>query len=621
MGKNALLLIIVLGLVLGLLIPIQPANSASKLRVSPTRKEVKETADKVPRSRVAVEAGRTKRTIERIKTLQGGPSKAGVKKNIDKRLKELTAKLESWNLTYQVADSQGKRGQVPEKQTLELLKESKDLLATEMLSFSDEKKLAALFKELALGINRNVGTLNTFEAAHEFERLFMDVEYRGKVLEHETATEYEFKASGLALNEVTTTDGTLKPLLTHKESKLDDNIKLPKFLVEMKEDQRLAMSWGDLDDFQKQMTIEYVVKVRQIDSVRPKIEGLVLRTRGGLEDLTTAEELDLASPLNNGRLEELEFKRRAKGLASENLRKTFLLAEVLGNLHDQAHLHSPGKTPKRILDGEPAARLAKNDWNRRGNTYLEFIALQDGFVVNTTNDDQANLILFDSLNNEDLFGINHAFWLMYKNESEKGYEEIDLLDNEYKSSFMGFRGKKTYDGDPDFGMEVRHMPLDPKKRANFVDMVQRGVLTEDYGIPYYKYKMLVSGFEKQNPGLEKNSKEYNQMIGLTIAYMHYNIPIDLAFEVAPPYLKTALTGPVKTIIRKHEEKNHAVKMLINDWTKDSFVVQGDKARSKAIMAQLTALRKIATGEDPDRVIQEFSFKSGLAELYGKSLGL
>lgn len=62
-------------------------------------------------------------------------------------------------------------------------------------------------------------------------------------------------------------------------------------------------------------------------------------------------------------------------------------------------------------------------------------------------------------------------------------------------------------------------------------------------------------------------------------------------------------------------------MLINDWTKDSFVVQGDKARSKAIMAQLTALRKIATGEDPDRVIQEFALKSGLAELYGKSLGL
>ena len=621
MRRTVFFTLTVIGLTLSQPIWVKTIALASKLRVPLKSKDAQQTSSKLPRSRVAVEAGKTKRTIERIKTLGGRTKNNRGKKDIDRRLNALTVKLESWKLTYQIAYKPGQEGIVPEKETLELLKESKDLLASELLSFSQEQKLASSFKELASGINRNLNTIITFEAAHEFERLYMDTLYRAKVLNHETATEYEFIAERAALEEITTTDGTLGPLLALREFKIDDGVKLPPFLAELSVDKRLSVKWEDLTYSQKMRTIEYVIKARTIDVSKPKIEGLVLKKKEEIDYLIKTQALDIAGPMNNGRIEELEFKRRAEGLASDNLDKTFIRAQSLKELHLQAHIHVPGKIPRRILEGNPVSRFALLDWYRRLNMYLELTALQDGFKIAKKEDKEKKLVFFDSLTHEDLFLLNKVFWLMYRKESENGSDEIDQLDNELKTSYVGFRGKKTYDGEPDFGMEIRHLPLDKKKRANFVNMVQRGVLTEDYGIPYYKYSILVSGFGKQNPGLVKNSEEYNQMIGLPVVYMHYNIPIDMAFDVAPDYLKRALTGPVRAIIREHEEKNHAVKMLINDWTKDRLVVQGDKARSRIMMAQLTALGKIALGGDPDIAIKNFAKRSGLAELYGQSLGL
>ena len=62
-------------------------------------------------------------------------------------------------------------------------------------------------------------------------------------------------------------------------------------------------------------------------------------------------------------------------------------------------------------------------------------------------------------------------------------------------------------------------------------------------------------------------------------------------------------------------------MLIHHWLDDATVLRGDKAKSKLLTAQLDALWRLRSEENPDDVIYRFVNDSNLIKLFGDSLGI
>ena len=127
--------------------------------------------------------------------------------------------------------------------------------------------------------------------------------------------------------------------------------------------------------------------------------------------------------------------------------------------------------------------------------------------------------------------------------------------------------------------------------------------------------------ETQYPQLDKNGDDYNALFAVTSASWHYNAPLDLKLDTAPDYLEAVLSDKVKTIIRRHEDKNHGIKLLTHPWQADSLVVGGKRAKSRVLKAQLEAYRKLELGIDPNVVIRTFVEKSELDMLYAESIGM
>ena len=129
------------------------------------------------------------------------------------------------------------------------------------------------------------------------------------------------------------------------------------------------------------------------------------------------------------------------------------------------------------------------------------------------------------------------------------------------------------------------------------------------------YQSMLKNLEYEYTEFERNSDEQNAVLGNAMAWEHYNISLDFKFDDAPPYLKPALNGTTRAVIRAHESKNHAIKMLIHHWLDDATVLRGDKAKSKLLTAQLVALWRLRSEENPDDVIYRFVNDSNLCLLY------
>ena len=407
---------------------------------------------------------------------------------------------------------------------------SKELLLHGELTLQQELKLSSRFMTLANILIKDDTPKNVSQALIELEGMAKDAEYREKLPLHQTATEIEFPVTPKSLELLVTDDGTLKPLLGDKKSNSHNENKLPEFLLKIPPKERTIQKWEDLDVEQRASVIDYTVNSRNIEITKPAIFGLkVAKTHKKNEVDTSYVDVDIATPVNwRNKVENLEIKRRARGLASENLHESFEKTKVLGKPREDAHLHTPAKIPQKIVDGDPAAQLALTDWYRRLNTYLELIALQEGYAIskNHTND----LIYFDSLKGEDLISFQTFLWL----HSRPDVKKVVANFAQFKMSLIGFRDGGSYDGWPDFGFETRHMPADPEVRSAFVDAVQRGLLSEDYGVPYSYYQSMLKNLEYEYPELERNSDEQNAVLGNAMAWEHYNIPLDFKFDDAHP---------------------------------------------------------------------------------------
>ncbi len=393
------------------------------------------------------------------------------------------------------------------------------------------------------------------------------------------------------------------------------------------------IEWDLLPDEVKMAFLQYYSKSAKIDFSRDRsVPGVRVRdvVRIKLHEpsnffdqrlIPGTHELDVRAA--RGRVEFVEQgTMRQFSLVELHLRSPKIDAGILldsawtfqtgiGAKNTHLHEHLLFKIPSAELEQKPIETgLVLVEYFRRANLLAEFISAGALDWIHTQR--QFSLFTpgyfiyqFDSIKPHFLSGI--FFYLV------DGFKRDIKIKTMFKVGWVGFRGHDFYDTGEHFGFEYRNITPNGDRQLykKVLSSIQRGLLSKNYG--FSSESMLAWIAER---GIAKNDKFGIRQL---LEASWYGQKYSYLLRHLPSYLRPVLGGTLvarKNILRLRmlDPGNHAIKMLLHDWSLDPLFYGDENAVERLKEEQRRALtRVLKEGASLRAAIWNFIHFSGLLE--------
>jgi len=443
---------------------------------------------------------------------------------------------------------------------------------------------------------------------------------------HDTSVELEIRNTERILELLTTTDGTLAPLLPPKPSDPKSRLILPpaleKDLGKLSYEDLAQKPWDSLTLDQKRFFLTWVTirktssfwTDRNIPGIKTKeaatlmfskdtpFLGQVLSPGNHTIDIAGLfRNVEYGSQSQNPNFLELHFRSHFPAGEVSNSAWNFLTGLNQKRPHQHVHIVYPLDISRLQKEGTVRS-LMITELYRRSNLILEMMGIVEDKNHGITVNRSENVIFFDNLNTDTL---NQVFRHLQET-TRLGAQPP--LGSQAKMAYVGFRGGDTYDTPSLIGFEVRAISefSNPKYINEFLNTLQWTLAQEHYGISQ----------ETMQKWIDHNAKNKNIDMGL----LYYNQPwsklksngFGHRFEDMDPYLRKYFYDL---------EKSRELKMLIHDWSKDPLVFENPKLIAHIRKQQIITLNKLNEATiSPQKIVEDFLIRSGIYGLFTRSLG-
>lgn len=443
----------------------------------------------------------------------------------------------------------------------------------------------------------------------------------------DTSVELEIENTDPILSLLTTTDGTLAPLLPPKPGFSFFSFKLPpSFGSEFQgwSWERLAQEpWDNLNNHQKRLFLTWVTarKITPFFQDR-EVPGIRFKDRASLTFKKSTEflgkqyepgnhEIDISTlfrkveygtPNQNPNMLELHFRtHRPSGDVSSGAR-IFLEGIDVANTHQHVHVVTPLNI-KRFQEQGQLRSVMFTDLYRRANLILEMMSIVEERFKGITVRRSGNVVFWDNLTPEKL---NNVFDHLEKSRTLGRQPPLGTV---AKMAFVGFRGADTYDDPSLVGFEIRGISQgsNPDYIRKYLNTLQWALTQDHFGVTPTEMKEWMDSQPKSEQ-LDMGSTWYNQ-----------------PWEV----LKTNGVGHrfeelIEPYFRKHFfnlEENRELKMLLHNWSNDPLLFNKPKLLKHIRRKQEEALERLNEGKTShQRIVSDFLIQSGIYGIFTRSLG-
>lgn len=441
----------------------------------------------------------------------------------------------------------------------------------------------------------------------------------------DTTVELELYSYPPIFNALTTPDGTVGSLLPGRPLPAG----FPAFPVRGGFDARKPrqIRWDRLDPRDQLTLFARVTELKETDffadrripgfSVKKRLMlhfdretvfmGKTYRPGGHLVDVSKAFEkttVEYIGPFGVKPFAGVELHFRTDDSAGAVSNDAWTLLDGLGVPRNHQHVHVVAPLPVEALRRDPdfeAARLA--DFYRRTNILAEMASIimeAAQLRKNEAVDDQGNkVVIFGNLSMPALKGVAR-----YLSDVGRGIDRP--LKDAYKIAYVGFWGSDKYDEPGLYGFEYRAISrhFEPIQLREFLDQIQRGMLTQDYGIAPETFRRWMARYAR-------DGADAAETMGKTLHTRGW----EELLASAAPEVRAVVPQGMKA------PKDHAIRMLVNNWSDDPLIFENEPLKRRIVAAQVAGLKKLKEGGNPTAVVADFLVDSGLYEAVSLSLGV
>jgi len=443
----------------------------------------------------------------------------------------------------------------------------------------------------------------------------------------DTSVEIEIDNKDPILSLLTTTDGTLAPLLPPKPSFSLFGFRLPVFfhgefhgwsyerLAEEPwenltlEQKRLFLSWVTLRKttpfFTDRTVPGFKLKDKATLNFKKATDFLGQHFEAGPHEIDISKlfrQVEYGTPNQNPSLLELHFRTNKPAGDVSQSAWIFLEGLDVAKTHQHVHVVSPLNI-KRLQEEGQVRSVMLTDFYRRANLVLEMISIVEEKHYGISANKSGTITFWDNLSTERL---NHVYNHL---EASRALGHQPHLGTAAKMAFVGFRGGDTYDDPSLMGFEVRgiskHSNSDYIKK--YLNTIQWALTQDQFGVSKEQIEDWISRQSTTKP-LDLGATWYNQ----PWEQLKTNGFAHRFEEIVEPYL------------RKHFydlEQNRELKMIIHDWSQDPLLFRNEKLLRHIRRKQIEALEKLNAGTiSQQRIVSEFLITSGIYGIFTRSLG-
>lgn len=290
--------------------------------------------------------------------------------------------------------------------------------------------------------------------------------------------------------------------------------------------------------------------------------------------------------------------------AGELLESAWILANALGDLKPNLHEHLVAKVPATAFKGDTESfKIAANiaEYFRRSNLLAEFITvLEHGSISTYTDPNHKGITIFDSIKPLFLSGIFKFFYLG---------PQMNLR-TAFKLGWVGFRGNDFYSGDNLYGFEYRALSPQYSKsplHKKIISSIHNGMKNQNYGFSdeHMTEWLKEKGIDSASEGIKQSQVFEELWYKQEYLYLSKHIP---------PYLNDIFSKDLDKLakIEDFSRGNHAVKMLLYNWTADPLFYKDSPAQEHLIREQQRALERFFnTTDSVELILSDFIWQSGL----------
>jgi len=444
--------------------------------------------------------------------------------------------------------------------------------------------------------------------------------------EHDTSVELEVHNTEVILSLLTTTDGTLAPLLPPKPTLSVFGFGLPPGLEASfrgwSYDKLAAEPWDNLSKEQKRMFLLWVTAKKKTPFFEDRtVPGIRIKDKVTLhfkeptrflnrEYAAGDHEVDISkifrkveygSPSQNPNFLELHFRTNQPAGVVSNSAWTFLTAIRDQKTHQHVHVVSPLKISRLQEEGQIRS-VMMTDFYRRANLVLEMMTIIEDKHHGISARQEKDVLFWDNLSPERLEKVFRHL------ETSRLNGRQPPLKSQAKMAYVGFRGADTYDNPELFGFEVRGISeyANPEYIKKFLDTIQWAMTQDHFGIPKEE--------------MEKWLKLQKGPVVTRLVDTWYNQPWEKLrangfgqrFEEIEPYFRTHFYDL---------EQIRELNMVLHNWSNDPLLFDKPKLIDRIRKEQIKALERLDKGSDsPQRIMQEFLIRSGIYGIFTRSLG-
>lgn len=363
------------------------------------------------------------------------------------------------------------------------------------------------------------------------------------------------------------------------------------------------------------------IKVKETISVNFEQDSRFLGKlyEAGRHEIDVADifrQVEYRGPSDIKRLKGLELHMRSsEQTAGELLKDAWKFQSGIGARKTYMHAHVVVKAP---IPTDREAALNISEYYRRSNLLAELMTVAElGFLHSNKAFNWSSLSVttfFDTARPRFFSGVYRQFIHGPENNG-------DL--SPYKMGFVGFRDHRTYDQENVFGFEYRAIDRkgDETLHGKVLDNLQYGLRTQRYG---FTYEHMAEWMADKKMDIRDDFQ-----VERALESAWYQQSYNQLYRRLPKEFKAALGGGAQAFFTVYALKvsdlgNHALKMLLYDWSADPIYFKDSAAQQKIREVQkkvLSTLLHDSAIADPQQILRTFVRDSGLLEQVGKSFNL
>jgi len=443
----------------------------------------------------------------------------------------------------------------------------------------------------------------------------------------DTSVEIEIENTDPILALLTTSDGTLAPLLPPKPHFSLFRFRLPpSFGNEFQGwsyEKLAAEPWNNLTPHQKRLFLSwvtfrkttpffsdrgvpgFVIKEATTLTFKKPTEFLGQSFESGTHELDISKlfrKVEYGTPSQNPNMLELHFRTNRPAGEVSNSAWTFLEAIDVAKTHQHVHIVAPINI-KRLQEEGQIRSVMLTDFYRRANLVLEMMTLVEEKFRGITANRAGAVVFWDNLSSEKLNTVYRHF------ETTRELGRQRPLGMAAKMAFVGFRGADTYDDPSLMGFEVRGISRhsNPEYVKKYLNTIQWALTQDQFGVSK----------EDMKTWLERQDKSKDLDLGAT----WYNQPWE---KLQTNGFGHRFEETIDPYLRKHIynlEENRELKMLIHNWSNDPLLFNKPKLLRHIRKKQEEALKKLDIGYiSQQQIVSEFLIQSGIYGIFTRSLG-